>query len=1080
MRWICRVGLAGALAIAQAASAAEPPRGSAASVTPPILFESTAGQASSAPPFTAHLRNGQVDLLRDGFRMRDGVRVRFLGGNRNVVPQAVDLVAARANYFVGSDPRRWRVAVPQYERVRYAQLYPGIDVVFHATDGSLEYDFDVAAGADSTRIALEVRGADRLSVDAAGDLVVQAGAHTLRQHRPVAYQDIDGGRRSVDARYQIARGRVRIALGPYDRRRRLVIDPSLVYSTFVGGASDDGYSFGVTGAAVNVDASGAAYAAISYRGSSTNTDVFIAKFAAGTHALVYSTMLGGTNEDHAYDIAVAPDGSVYVTGDTASGDFPFLNAYQQGTPAPSAPFLLRLNPDGTLAFATLFSMWGLGRAVIAAPDGSAFWSGQTRDATMFTSAGALQPTYAGGADAFVARFSAAGSPVTSTFLGGSGADITTALALGQDGAIYVGGTTTSTNLPTTTGAFQTTPGRRDCIQYVFTFPCQDAVVAKLSSDETQLGYLTYLRETDTTNVDPVDQIAGIAVNAGGEAYVTGSTTSRSFPSTAGAYDTTCGTPAAPCYMGLVTHDLTPYTDVFVTKLNATGTALVYSTFLGGIQPSPARLGFVDHAAQGGAAIRLDAAGRATVTGFTNATDFPLVAAIQPTLLGSSDAFVSRFSADGRSLELSTYLGGGSTRISGLGGFDLEGALALALGPGGDVWVAGHTYSADFPVTPDAYQPTAGGESDAFVTAINVSDPALVIDLPVDGSLTAPINVQGWAIDRASAVGSGIDAIHVYVWPNPGSGTAPLFLGAAVSTRIPRPDVAAIFGPQFRDSGYSVGACCLNAGVYLLAVYGHSSITNSFSVVATRTITIHSQPTLTVDIPTNGATVRAPLLVAGWAIDLGAPSGTGIDAIHVWGYPNPGSGAPPIFFGALSQFDPGIYRPRPDVGAIFGSQFTNSGYEMLLRPPPGTYLLAVYGHSTVTNDFTVVRTLQVTVEANPMMAVDQPSAGGVVLPFTISGWAIDYAAPAGTGTDAVHVWAYPNPGSGAPPVFVGVATYGAVRADVGAAFGDARFTPSGYSMNVSDLAPAPYDLVVFTHGTVTNSFSNYRVVHIEVP
>ncbi len=292
MRWLCWVWLAWTLAGAQTASAAGPRR-RVEPVTPPILFESNAGQSSSASPFTAHLRTGQVDLLRDGFRIGDGVRVRFLGGNRNVVPEAVGPVAAHANYFVGSDPRRWRIAASQYERVRYTQLYPGIDVVFHATDGLLEYDFEVAAGADSSRIALDVRGADRLYVDAAGDLVVHAGTQTLRQRRPVAYQDVGGGRRFVDASYRITSGRVRIALGPYDRRRRLVIDPSLAYSTFVGGASDDGYG-DAHGAAVAVDASGAAYAAINYQPSSTGTDVFIAKFAAGTHALVYSTVVAGT------------------------------------------------------------------------------------------------------------------------------------------------------------------------------------------------------------------------------------------------------------------------------------------------------------------------------------------------------------------------------------------------------------------------------------------------------------------------------------------------------------------------------------------------------------------------------------------------------------------------------------------------------------------------------------------------------------------------------------------------------------------------------------------------------------------
>ncbi len=1055
----------------------------------PILFQPNVGQTAGDAPITARFGGGRLDLTPDGFLLTDGVRplrFRFAGSARDTAPIPLGEIAARANYFLGSDPSRWRRGIPQYEQVRYRQLYPGIDARFHVTADAIEFDFEVAPGGDPSRIALDVRGASRMYVDAAGDLVVCAGARTVRQRRPVAYQDVDGVRRPVDVRYRLAGRRVRLALARYDRGRHLVIDPVLVYSTYVGGASDEAYRDGfVLGAAIDVDAAGAAYTAIGYRGSAPSRDVFIAKFAAGTHALVYSTVLGGTGEEHAFAIAAAPDGSVYVTGETDSFDFPFLNPYQQpGGTAFSAPFLLRLAPDGTLAFATLFSLSGSGRALAAAPDGSVFWSGATRDPAMFTSPGAFQPTLASvELDAFVAHFSAAGVPIAATYLGGLGEDVAYGIALGQDGSIYVGGTTTSTNLPTSAGAFQATPGRRDCVGRVgTTFVCKDGFVAKLSSNETQLLYLTYLRETNTSDFDPVDLVLGIAVNAAGEAYVTGSTASPSFPSTADAFDTTCGTLASPCRVkiGITTYYLS---DVFVTKLNADGTALVYSTFLGGVQPSPAILDYVDHAAQEGAAIRVDAGGRATVTGFTTATDFPLASAIQPALLGSSDAFVSRLSADGHFLEFSTYLGGTSTQIS-VFTFDAEGALAVALGPGGDVWVAGHTPSTDFPATADAFQPANGGQSDAFITAINVSDPKLVVELPLAGSETARIDVRGWAIDRASTSGSGIDAIHLYAFPDPGSGKPPVFLAAASALTIHerRDDIAALYGDPFRDSGFDidVGTCCLTAGPYLLAAFAHSAVTNTFSAVATRPITIvESHPILTVDAPADGAIIRSPLYVAGWAIDTGATSGTGIDNIHVWGYPNPGSGEPPVFFGGVSQFDPGFYRPRPDVAAVYGSQFANSGYEVMLRPPPGTYLVAVFGHSTLTNDFTVVKALMVTVQANPLMALDSPSPGTVGQPFKLLGWAVDVAAPTGTGVDAIHVWAYPDPGSGTPPVFLGVATYGELRPDVGAALGDARFAASGYELNVSGLAPGIYDFVVFAHSSVTATFSNYRVVRLMV-
>jgi hypothetical protein len=709
-----------------------------------------------------------------------------------------------------------------------------------------------------------------------------------------------------------------------------------------------------------------------------------------------------------------------------------------------------------LEFSTFFGLYGGGHAVVAAPDGSAFWSGVTRDAAMFVSPGAVQPTLAGNTDAFIARFSAAGSPVTSTYLGGSGDESHVALALGHDGAIYAGGTTNSTDLHTTPGAFQITAGLRSCATYRFFWPCTDGFVAKLSNDETQLQYLTYLREADTTppQSDVFDSIKGIAVDMAGNAYVTGSTTSASYPSTPDAYDTTCGSPSRRCSW-MTSFVPTLDGDVFVTKLNAAGSGLLYSTFLGGSSPG-------DRAVQGAHSIVVDAAGRAYVAGYTTADDFPTVDALETSLQVSRGGFVSRFSADGHSLEFSTYFRGIPE--------------AVALGPNGTVSLAGRTTSADFPTTPDAYQPSyGGGNADAFVAAISVSSPLLHVEAPAAGQIAAPLQVLGWAIDRGSATGPGIDAVHVYVFPNPGSGVPPIFLGVA-ATGFPSSDAAALYGPQFSSAGYALTAESLAGGTYLLAVYGRSTLTGTFSVVATRTVVIDSRPMLVIDAPADGATIRAPLSISGWALDLGAASGTGINDIHVWAYPNPGSGAPPVFVGAAHY---GL--SRADVGAAFGSQFSWSGYQLSTRTLAlGTYLLAVFARSTVTNSFVTVQTRIVTVEANPVMAVDQPTGGSVGQAFTVSGWAVDYAAETGVGVDAVHVWAYPNPGSGSPPVFLGAAAHGTPRPDVGHALGDPRFANSGFRLQVDGLSGGTYDLVVYARSTVTLTFNQYRVIRVTIP
>lgn len=263
-------------------------------------------------------------------------------------------------------------------------------------------------------------------------------------------------------------------------------------------------------------------------------------------------------------------------------------------------------------------------------------------------------------------------------------------------------------------------------------------------------------------------------------------------------------------------------------------------------------------------------------------------------------------------------------------------------------------------------------------------------------------------------------------------------------------------------------------VYAEASDGRNAV-GAYSTGAVRVTTFvpPSDPLMSLDFPGNGTTVGQPFQISGWAFDRAATSGTGVDFVHVYAYPNPGSGQAPLFLGAATYG-----QSRGDVGNAFGSRFTNTGYSLQVNGlPAGAFQLAVYAHSAVSGAYQL-RTITVTV-AGPLMSIDFPAPGVArAQPFTLSGWALDNAAPSGTGVDALHVWAYPNPGSGQAAIFVGVAQYGQRRDDVGAAYG-ARFTNSGFSIQVKGLAPKVYQFVVFSHSTATGTFNATRSLTLPV-
>jgi hypothetical protein len=612
------------------------------------------------------------------------------------------------NYLRGSDPGKWRRNVPLFGRVRYPAAYPGIDLVYYGTGGTdsgagkdaasdprqLEYDFEVAPGADPSRIRLHFAGAEKLSVNAAGDLVVRLPGTdaTLVQKAPFAYQTDKAGQRApvpVRYRFLVAAGSagsarssgseasesavpdIGFSLGEYDRSRPLVIDPVLSYSAVVDAQDLEWAS------AVAVDASGRAVLVGSTGSSNFPTggsgggsyqpgqgsyphDAFVAKLNAAGTGLVYATYLGGDGNDRAWSVALDANGTPWVAGETASTDMPV------------------------------------------------------------TSTGHRTSRYGGtGSDAFAIRLSADGTQLLyGTYLGGAGVDVARAVALDGNGRAYVAGETTSADYPVTPGAFQAAapggPAGSD----------KNGFVTKIDTSATAnngLGYSTYLGGASTSNgTAPDDGVLAIAVDpATGAAYVAGRTASPDFPTTAGALRTGASVPT----LGIC--------DGFAAKLNATGTALVYGTLLGGDDYDDAR----------GIALATDGSGAAYVVGVTSSgppypRTFPVTAgAYQTTIGGTSDAFVAKVNATGTGLVSGTYLGGS--------GGERANAVAVDAATGA-VYVAGETGSADFPTTAGAL----AGSSTVGATYLD----AFVAKLPADlGTLSYGSRLGGDAVEQAYGI-----------------------------------------------------------------------------------------------------------------------------------------------------------------------------------------------------------------------------------------------------------------------------------------------------------------------------------------
>jgi len=489
-------------------------------------------------------------------KMAEGavIRMKFLGANTAPVISGQDRLQGTSNYFqgtsnyfIGNDPSKWRTRISKYAKVRYREVYPGIDLVFYGDQRRLEYDFVVSPGSDPSKIMLEFQGVEEVSLDERGNLVLRLKDGEVIQNAPVIYQEVDGSKVDVAGGYLIDRkGRVGCQVASWDRQRPLVIDPVLVYSTFLGGNGRD------VGSAIAVDSSGNAYVTGETCSSDFPTvnalypdsigyDAFIFKLSPDGSQAVYSTYLGGGNTDGGYGIAVDGAGNAYVTGYTSSNSFPTVNAlypdYQGGV---SDAFIFKLSPDGSQAVYSTYlggsdgygygdhgsdiAVDGAGNAYVTGRTdstdldgaGNAYVTGYT-SSNNFPTVNALYPTFGGHWDAFIFKLNADGSQaVYSTYLGGSLWDRGYGIAVDGSGNAYVTGWTHSSDFPTVNALYPNYG-----VGYKEEY---DAFIFKLSPNGSQAIYSTYLGGNSSD-----DYGYGIAVDGSGNAYVTGYTSSNISP-----------------------------------------------------------------------------------------------------------------------------------------------------------------------------------------------------------------------------------------------------------------------------------------------------------------------------------------------------------------------------------------------------------------------------------------------------------------------------------------------------------------------------------------------------------------------
>lgn len=704
----------------------------------PLAFELNTGQADPRIKFLSRQNGADLYLLPQEAVLRlpglsAPLRMKFGGSNANPRIKGAQPLPGRRNYLIGNDPANWRTDVPTFREVVYEEIYPRTNLVYYGNNQQLEYDFQLAPGADPNMIRLSFEKYARLRLSKDGSLVVSLKNRAITQRKPAIYQQVNGQRQAIEGRYVLlSKHEIGFAFGEYDRSRTLIIDPTLVFSTYLGGAGDD------TGSSIARDSTGNIYIA----GSTTSvnfpnvgaafssnkglTDIFVTKIDPTGASIIYSTYIGGSGIDRADGITIDPDGNAYVVGrvgDTST-DFPTtagaLSTNYRGGDFDGIVFKINANGNA-LVYSTFLGGDDNDSTEGIALDSSrnAYLTGGTRSTGFPVTSSAFQSFRAGDTDAFLAKLNAAGSAVIySTLLGGGSTDRGSGVVVDAAGNAYVAGYSGSPDFPTQ-NAFQG-----------FSGGSFDAFVAKIdptANGAASLVFSTYLGGFGD------DKAYGIALDsAGNNLYIAGQTSSNNFPLL---------NPVQPSFGGLF--------DAFAARLSTTGTK-IYATYLGGSS---------DDRATG---VAVNSAGEAYVTGFTSSTNFPTVSPLQIANAGGFDAFIAKLNSGGSVLLYSTYLGGTGNESNTS---TVTSTNPLALDSSNNAYLTGYTASTNFPTVSPLQSSSAGGQ-DVFIAKISDTTPAADFSISISpasrtvsagGSTTYTVTAtpQGGFTGTISLVASGL-------------------------------------------------------------------------------------------------------------------------------------------------------------------------------------------------------------------------------------------------------------------------------------------------------------------------------------
>ncbi len=638
-------------------------------------------KAKDETPFSVDILNSQSQADKP---QAEFIKLIPLDANKNSKIIAEGLYKGKINSFIGKDPKQWKTDIPIYTAVVYKEIYKGIDIKFYGNNQQLEYDIIIKPGADLSKVRFSYEGIKALQVTKDGDLEIVLKEGKIIQKKPYIYQEIDGKRTLVNGEFKILKPTATLQfasnnfsygfdIASYDKKHPIVIDPVLVYSTYLGGSDSE------SGWDIAVDTHGNAY--ITGYTYSINfptvppsygtqiggtTDAFVAKIDASGTNLVYSTYIGGGFDDWSWSIAVDNFGNAYVTGQTWSTDFPVVSPiYGTHPPGGYIGFLTKINASGnSLVYSTfLLGCFGFGIAVDSSEN--VYLTGQAWSPD-FPVVSPIYATSAGSTDAFVTKINALGNSIVySTFLGGSSEDYGHGIAVDSAGNAYITGHTNSIDFPTAN------PVQGNNAGGLWSY---DVFVTKINPTGSSLVYSTYLGGSG----DDGSSYFGndIAADSLGNAYVTGTTWSNDFPLVS---------PIQGVYGGNA--------DAFATKINPSG-SIIFSTYLGGSGEDR------------GYGIAADIHGNAYVTGFTDSIDFPTASPIQSIYKGGADVFVTKINSAGSSFIYSTYLGG----------WHGDGGQSIAADSSGNAYITGATSSPDFP-TVNPIQGLNQGSADVFIAKI---------------------------------------------------------------------------------------------------------------------------------------------------------------------------------------------------------------------------------------------------------------------------------------------------------------------------------------------------------------------------